>query len=104
MSDPLIERKQFLMGDYGMVPDMWGVPDGYIPGLGRDVPHPRLSHLYAGTLHEPGNPMCARGWNRDDGQSYSIWRNNVGHGGICKTCLRRAQKGLGGVSARSCDE
>jgi hypothetical protein len=74
-----------------------GVPEGYITGLGRDYPHPKLAHLYEGTFNEPGNPMCRRGWNRDNGQAYSIWRNNIGERGICLICLRRAQKGLKGV-------
>lgn len=77
------------------------IPDGYIPGLGRDYPNPRLAHLYKGTFDEPGLPMCRRGWNRDGGQSYSIWRNNVGDRGICKICERRAQKGLDGVEPKT---
>jgi hypothetical protein len=68
------------------------VPAGYVPGLGRDVPHPRVAHLYHGTFDDPGLPMCPRGWNRGD--SYSIWRNNVGSRGVCKRCLRRAKAGL----------
>ena len=70
------------------------IPDGYIPGLGRDYPHPRIAHLYKGDFSNPGLPMCRKGWNRDGGVSYSIWRNNVGKKGICKICLRRALKGL----------
>ena len=77
-----------------------GVPDGYITGLGRDYPHPKLAHLYKGTFEDPGNPMCRRGWNRDGGESYSIWRGNAGQNGICKICLRRAQKGLDGVEPK----
>ena len=76
------------------------VPVGYILGLGRDYPHPPLAHLYKGTFGEPGLPMCARGWNRDGGTSYSIWRGNVGTKGICKTCLRRAREGRDGVQAK----
>lgn len=72
-----------------------GVPEGY--SLGRDFPHPKIAHLYEGTFAEPGDPMCARGWNRDNGQTYSIWRNNIGERGICQICLRRAKKGLKGV-------
>lgn len=77
-----------------------GVPDGYIAGLGRDYPHPKIAHLYEGTFENPGDPMCARGWNRDEGQSYSIWRNNIGERGVCQVCLRRAQKGLKGVQPK----
>jgi hypothetical protein len=80
------------------VSDEIEIPDGYIPGLGRDVPHPRISHLYEGTFHDPGNPMCKRGWNREDG--YSIWRGNIGKGGICKTCMKRAKLGLQGVGVK----
>jgi len=76
------------------------VPDGYITGLGRDYPHPRTAHLYKGTFSDPGDPMCARGWNRDGGTSYSIWRNNVGDGGICKICIRRANEGREPIPAR----
>ena len=76
------------------------VPEGYITGLGRDFPHPLLAHLYKGTFGEPGLPMCWRGWNRDGGTSYSIWRGNVGKKGICKTCLRRAHEGRGGIQAK----
>lgn len=77
-----------------------GVPDGYIAGLGRDYPHPKIAHLYEGTFENPGDPMCVRGWNRDEGQSYSIWRNNIGERGVCQVCLRRAQKGLKGVQPK----
>lgn len=72
------------------------VPPGYISGLGRDYPYPRVAHLYKGTFVDPGLPMCPKGWNRGvDG--YSIWRRNEGLWGICAVCLRRAKKGLPGV-------
>lgn len=73
------------------------IPDGYIPGLGRDYPHPKLAHLYKGDFSDPGLPMCKRGFNRDNGTSYSIWRNNLGEDGVCKVCLRRARKGFNGL-------
>lgn len=76
------------------------LPGGYIAGLGRDIPYPRLAHLYKGTFADPGLPMCRRGWNRDGGESYSIWRGNLGDGGICRICLRRAKAGLDGVEAK----
>ena len=75
----------------------YGIPDGYILGLGRDVPHPKIAHVYEGTFSDPGNPMCRRGYNRDDGTRYSIWRNNDGEYGVCLICIRRAKKGLKGV-------
>ncbi|MFA5035699.1 MAG: hypothetical protein WC479_00790 [Candidatus Izemoplasmatales bacterium] len=75
------------------------VPKGYIVGLGRDYPHPKLSHLYKGDLENPELPMCRHGWNRDGGTAYSIWRGNYGRQGVCKVCLARAKKGLEGVPA-----
>lgn len=77
----------------------YGVPKGYTPGLGRDYPHPKRSHLYKGDFGDPGLPMCKWGWNRDDGESYSIWRNNIGDKGICKICMRRAKQGKDGVES-----
>ena len=77
-----------------------GIPDGYTAGLGREYPQPPLSHLYEGSPENLGYPMCRFGWNRDEGQSYSIWRGNVGEKGICKICLRRALAGLDGVLPR----
>lgn len=78
------------------------IPDGYIPGLPRDAYayEEKVAHLYKGDFVDPGLPMCRRGWNRDDGQSYSIWRNQVGYKGICKVCMRRAKKGLEGVQPK----
>lgn len=73
------------------------IPDGYIPGLGRYYPHPKIAHLYKGTFDDPGLPMCRHGFNRDDGTSYSIWRNQQGEDGVCGICLRRSQKGKDGM-------
>lgn len=75
------------------------LPPGYIAGLGREYPRPKLAHLYKGTFADPGLPMCKRGWNRDGGTSYSIWRGNMGEDGYCKVCLRRARAGLDGVES-----
>lgn len=65
----------------------------YTTGLSRQTyPEPKTAHLYRGPFNDPGNPMCIYGWNRDNGESYSIWRNNGGD--ICKICLKRAEAGL----------
>lgn len=80
-----------------------GVPEGYITGLGRDYPHPRLSHLYKGDFSDPGLPMCRNGWNRGE-YGYSIWRGNIGVGGICKTCLKRAKNGMEGVELKTIEQ
>lgn len=77
------------------------LPAGYILGLERTSPTPRVAHLYAGTFADPGLPMCPRGWNRDEGGGYSIWRGHLGTQGVCARCLRRAQRGLPGVPARN---
>lgn len=42
-------------------------------------------------------PMCRRGYNRENGQAYSIFRGHVSTKGICKICLTRASKNLSGV-------
>lgn len=68
------------------------IPDQYILGLGRDQPRPRVAHLYKGDFDDPGKAMCREGYNRPDG--YSIWRGNMGEGGVCALCLSRALKGL----------
>ncbi len=60
----------------------------YVIGQDRNDPK-AVAHLYKGTFSDPGNPMCARGWNREDGQSYSIFRNSR-TGELCKICTRRA--------------
>lgn len=59
----------------------------YITGLDRNEQQ-LVAHLYRGTFDNPGNPMCARGWNRLNGHGYSIFRNCGDR--ICKVCMRRA--------------
>lgn len=76
------------------------IPAGYIVGLSRIRPDTTVAHLYKGTFADPGLPMCARGWNRDGGESYSIFRNNVGKRGVCRTCMRRAKAGLPPIGAQ----
>lgn len=69
----------------------------YIVGMSRKGNGDRVvSHLYKGDFHDPGLPMCRHGWN--DGDSYSIFRENISAKGICKVCMRRAEAGLDGVS------
>ncbi len=75
--------------------------NGYIEGQDRNDYEGRLvSHLYKGTFNDPGLPMCVRGWNRSDGERYSIWRGSSGVG-TCQICLRRALKGLNGIESRT---
>lgn len=70
----------------------------YITGLDRNDQH-LVSHLYYGKFSDPGDPMCVRGWNRCDGQDYSIFRN-CGQDRICKVCLRRAAQKRDPVPSR----
>ena len=68
---------------------------GFIIGLDRS-PNSQYrfrSHIYKGDFSEPGDPMCPRGWNREKGESYSIWRNNLGTD-ICRTCIKNTLKEL----------
>jgi hypothetical protein len=58
-----------------------------------------VAHLYRGTFSDPGEPMCARGWNRGNGSGYSIFRG-VCTGGVCMICLRRASKKLNPIPSR----
>lgn len=73
--------------------------EGFIVGLDRADEH-LVAHLYKGTMDDPGQPMCVRGWNRDNGFNYSIFRNNAGIAGVCKICERRALEGKDGVFPR----
>ena len=67
----------------------------YTPGLNRypNADKHCVAHLYKGDFGDPGWPMCWRGWNRDGGTAYSIWRNSDGLC-ICRTCMKRAEQGL----------
>jgi hypothetical protein len=67
----------------------------YITGLDRNEPKV-VAHLYAtakGPM-DPYAPMCARGWNRENGHGFSILRGNVGPAGVCRVCQRRAAQEL----------
>lgn len=37
-------------------------------------------------------PMCGYGWNRNDGDSFSIFRGHRSRRGTCKTCLNNIEK------------
>lgn len=69
----------------------------YVIGMSRKGNGDKVvSHLYKGDFEDPGLPMCRMGWN--DGDSYSIFRNNTSAKGICKVCMKRAEAGLEGIS------
>jgi hypothetical protein len=75
----------------------------YITGVFRgDNGQNLVTHLYQGTMSDPGFPMCSRGWQRKwydtegnlEDYEYSIFRNNISAVGLCRVCLRRANQGL----------
>lgn len=70
-----------------------GKQSGYIIGLERTsgAENRFVSHIYKGTFNDPEKPMCSKGWNRDNGTSFSIWRNNLGLA-ICRTCSNNTLK------------
>ena len=77
--------------------------ESYIPGMFRgDNGLNMVTHLYKGTFHDPGFPMCSRGWQRkwydENGKledyEYSIFRNNISNAGICLICIKRANASL----------
>lgn len=71
----------------------------YVVGQDRNTDDV-VAHLYKGTFNAPSLPMCVRGWNRSDGERYSIFRGIVGNRGICKVCFRRAVARKDGVESR----
>lgn len=59
-------------------------------GLSRD--EYRREHTYAET--EDGLfPMCGYGWNRSDGDAYSIFRSAPGTESGCKLCRKNLYSG-----------
>lgn len=68
---------------------------GYILGLERTpgAEFRFVSHIYKGNFDGPLEPMCKKGWNRDKGKGFSIWRNNLGRH-ICRNCLKNTLKEL----------
>lgn len=72
----------------------------FVPGEDpEDIGSGRVTHLYVGSSAYTGNPMCVRGWNRENGASYLILKGIVNRS-ICRVCLRRAKKGLPAVRSR----
>ena len=53
-----------------------------------------VSHLY--DQNNEMIPLCRYGWNRDDGEGYSILRGWKGKKGICKLCMKKYNKILKG--------
>ena len=67
----------------------------YVEAIGRNPGEQyQHSHLYA--VDDDGNyfPMCIYGWNRSDGEGFSIFRGHSGSKGLCKICKRRVEANL----------
>lgn len=73
----------------------------YIRGTGRNPGEERQkSHLYESVDgHSPIRPMCGYGWNRSNGEGFSIFRSpwRSSEVGVCKLCIKRVKAGLPGV-------
>ena len=70
----------------------------YVVGADRNNPHECKSHIYTGPSHSDlRGPLCGYGWNRSDGEAFSILRNNSSSRGTCATCAKREKEGAGPV-------
>lgn len=73
----------------------------YVEAIGRNPGEDKNhSHLYA----EDGDsylPMCTYGWNRSNGEAFSIFRGHRGGRGLCARCAARRAAGLPPVEARA---
>jgi len=70
---------------------MFLIGDEYVEGMCRNDQHKVRSHLYKdvnGDLY----PMCGYGWNRSNGESFSIFRGNRSARGTCKLCLKNMEE------------
>ncbi len=65
----------------------------YIEGMCRNEQHKIRSHIYALTKAGHYWPMCSYGWNRSDGESFSIFRGHRSGRGTCKICLNNKLAG-----------
>lgn len=52
-----------------------------------------LSHTYAETAAGNPWPMCGYGWNRSDGERFSIFRGSPGTEGDCRLCGKAVASG-----------
>lgn len=57
-----------------------------------------LSHTYAQMTDGDLWPMCGYGWNRSDGERFSIFRGSPGTEGGCKVCRRNVAAGKAPVT------
>lgn len=65
----------------------------YIVGADRNNPDLARAHMYAITKAGHYWPMCDYGWNRSDGERFSILRGNGSARGVCKLCEKNIELG-----------
>lgn len=63
----------------------------YISGADRNTPELARSHMYAETAAGNLWPMCDYGWNRSNGERFSILRGWGSPKGECKICRRNIE-------------
>lgn len=73
----------------------------YIEAIGRNPGEEKNhSHLYAVDDNGDYLPMCRYGWNRSNGEAFSIFRGWRGRKGLCRMCKKKAEKNLPPVEAK----
>lgn len=65
----------------------------YRSGSDRNEPGLRVSHTYFDDPIDGLLPMCGYGWNRSDGERFSILRGSPGTEGDCKRCRANVRAG-----------
>jgi len=60
----------------------------YVWGQDRNDKYARAHCYEAESFSDIHGPLCGYGWNRSDGEGFSIFRNVV-TGPKCKTCMKR---------------
>ena len=66
----------------------------YREGMGRNPGEEYLeSHTYAELPDGSLAPMCGYGWNRSDGEAFSILRMPWGSQGTCLLCQKNLKAG-----------
>lgn len=70
----------------------------YVIGADRNNPDEARAHVYTGpAYHDLVGPLCVYGWNRSNGESFSILRGNGSGRGLCETCRKRRAANAGPV-------
>lgn len=69
-------------------------PRRYVLGADRNNPNEAKAHWYVADAEGELWPMCDYGWNRSNGQSFSILRGWDSRRGICSICEKRGKENL----------